>query len=150
MRTYVVRRLLLVPPMLFVISLALFWLLNALPGDAALLSVGFQNGACKECMANFEKELGIDRPFLVQYFGRSLVNQQEIMPQIRERIGNTAEIGVLTVILSAIIGMPIGIISAIKAGSLLDYALRTFSIVGLSIPNFWLATVLITLPVIWW
>jgi peptide/nickel transport system permease protein len=161
MRTYVFRRLLLMIPMLFVISLVLFWLLNSLPGDAALLSVGFQNGACKECMANFEKELGIDRPFFVQYFdwlwhalqldfGRSLVSRQEIMPQIRERIGNTAEIGVLTLVFSTLIGIPLGVISAIKSGSVVDYLSRTFSIIGLSVPNFWLATVLITLPVIWW
>lgn len=161
MRTYVIRRLLLMIPMLFMISLVLFWLLNSLPGDAALLSVGFQNGACKECMANFEKELGIDRPFFVQYFdwlwhalqldfGRSLVSRQEIMPQIRERIGNTAEIGLLTLTFSTLIGIPLGVISAIKASSVLDYLLRTFSIIGLSVPNFWLATVLITLPVIWW
>jgi peptide/nickel transport system permease protein len=161
MRAYIVRRLLLIPPMLFVISLFLFWLLNVLPGDAAIVSVGFQSGNCVECMENFEEQLGIDRPFFVQYFdwlagairldfGKSLVDQQEITPQIQERIWNTVEIGILTVILSTLIGVPVGIISAVRAGTGIDYFLRTFSVVGLSVPNFWLATLLITLPVIWW
>lgn len=147
--------------MLLAISLFLFWLLNSLPGNAAILSIGFQSGNCRECMANFEKELGIDRPFLVQYadwlghavqldFGKSLVDHREITPKIKDRIGNTAEIGILTVFLSALIGIAIGIVSAVKAGSLADYLLRIVSVIGLSVPNFWLATLVIILPVIWW
>src|SRR5687768_4451540 len=148
MRAYILRRLVLLPPMLFVISLFLFWLLNALPGDAAIISIGFQSGHCVECMAAFEKQLGIDRPFFVQYFdwlfhaiqldfGKSLVDQRPITPKITERIGNTIEIGLLTLVLSTLMGVAIGVASAVKAGSVFDYVLRTFSVVGLSVPSFW-------------
>src|SRR5262249_47883988 len=161
MQGYVLRRLLFVPPMLFVISLFMFWLLNALPGSAALTSVGMSQGHCTECIRNFEKQFGLDRPFIVQYadwawhavrldFGVAITDQKPIMPRIKERIGNTAELGLLTVLITVLIGVPIGLVSAIRPGSPVDYLVRLISVFGLSVPSFWLATLVITLPVIWW
>ncbi len=147
--------------MLFIISLLLFWLLNSVPGNAAIFRIGLQSGNCVACRENLEADLGLDRPFFVQYFdwashaarldfGKTLTDRKEIAPKIQERIGNTVEIGVLTILLTILMGVPIGIISAVKSGAMVDYVLRFTSILGLSVPNFWIATILITLPVIWW
>ena len=162
MQAYIARRLLAVPFMLLGMSLLLFWLLFLRPGNAALTNFGLvspdQNAGAIE---NLEKEYGLDRPFFVQYgdwawnalqgdLGLSLKNRRSISGQIGDRIGTTIELGLLTILLTAIIGIPIGIISAVKAGSWLDGVLRIGAITGISIPNFWLGTLVITLPVIWW
>jgi peptide/nickel transport system permease protein len=138
----------------------LFWLLLPQPGNAAILRVG-STGTCDECVKNLEERLGLDRPFIVQYgdwlghavrgdFGQSLTNGQEILPRIRQALSPTIELAALATILSAAIGSALGVLSAVRPNSILDYCLRSISILGLSIPQFWLATLIIVLPQIWW
>ncbi len=162
MQAYIARRLIVVPFMLFGMSLLLFWLLFLRPGNAALTGFGLvspdQNA---KAIASLEEEFGLDRPFFVQYgnwawgairgdFGISLKNRRPVTPEIRSRLPVTAELGLLTVLLTAVIGIPVGIISAIRPGTFLDGFLRIMTISGISVPNFWVATLVITLPAIWW
>ena len=105
-----------------------------------------------------EARMGLDKPWYEQYgrwlgkavqgdFGDSLVPpQSSVMGQIKGRLANTIEIGILTILISAVLGIPIGIISAVKRNSFLDVSLRTLTILGISIPNFWTATLLLVLP----
>ena len=162
MRNYIFRRLLAVPFMLLGMSMLLFWLLFLRPGDAAIANFGFvspeqQAGA----IANLQKELGLDDPPHVQYLrwlghavrgdlGESLRTHRSISGEIADRIGNTIELGILSILLSLLIGVPAGIISAVKAGTWIDYLLRVVTIAGISVPGFWIGTLLLTLPAIWW
>lgn len=160
MPAYIVRRLIGLPLMLLAMSLVLFLLLYIRPGNAALdVSGGFNDVATQKA---FEKALGLNRPWYVQYLdwlshavrgdlGRSLKPPRKAVgAQIRERIGNTVEIGVLTIVMSSIIGITVGVISAVRRNSWLDYVFRVSSIAGISVPVFWTATLLLTLPAIWW
>jgi peptide/nickel transport system permease protein len=159
MRNYIIRRLLLMPFMLLAMSALLFYLLQIQPGDAALLKIG-ATGNCQECLDRVREELGLNKPPVVQYFiwlgnilrgdfGKTLGTNDPIGPEIRAALPKTIEIGVLTIILTLIIGIPVGVISAVKQGTFLDYFLRVVTVAGLSIPSFWLGTLLILLPVLW-
>ena len=142
--------------MLIGLSLLLFLLLWVRPGSAAF---GVAGGLSLDTdFERLEERMGLNKPWYEQYgmwlgkavqgdFGNSLVPpQNSVTSQISGRVGNTIEIGLLTIIISAIIGIPIGIISAVKRNSKLDVALRTITILGISVPNFWTATLLLVLP----
>jgi peptide/nickel transport system permease protein len=73
-----------------------------------------------------------------------------VTSELGERFSNTLQLGLITIAFTLIIGIPIGIISAVKAGTVVDYLLRFFSILGLSVPSFWIATLVIFMPLIWW
>jgi peptide/nickel transport system permease protein len=145
-----------VPLMLIGLSLLLFLLLWVRPGSAAF---GVAGGLSLDTdFERLEERMGLNKPWYEQYgmwlgkavqgdFGNSLVPpQNSVTSQISGRVGNTIEIGLLTIIISAIIGIPIGIISAVKRNSKLDVTLRTITILGISVPNFWTATLLLVLP----
>ncbi|HWO93278.1 MAG TPA: ABC transporter permease, partial [Dehalococcoidia bacterium] len=103
----------------------------------------------------------LDDPLPVQYldwvgdiargdFGESLLTTQDIGKEIRKRFPVTAELAVLAVLFSIVIGLPAGVIAAIRQDTPLDYVVRVLSILGLAVPGFWLASLIITLPAIWW
>lgn len=161
MRAYIIRRLLLVPLIVVIVSIMTFSLVRILPGDAAVARLGAQAGACQECLDRARQELGLDKSYPEQYgkwfkgairgdFGLSNATTRAIGPELRERALVTLQLGVVSILLTILIGVPIGVISAVKAGRPLDYGLRVFSILGLSVPNFWLATLVVYLPVYWW
>ncbi|MFN0096636.1 MAG: ABC transporter permease [Dehalococcoidia bacterium] len=161
MRAYIIRRLIAVPLMLLAMSFFLFILLFIRPGNAALaVSGGFNEAGARS--EEFERSLGLDRPWYIQYLdwlgdavrgdlGQALKPpRHSVTGQIKDRIGNTAEIGLLTIALSAIIGLTVGVLSAAKRNSSVDYILRLVTIVGISVPSFWTATLLVTLPAKYW
>ena len=160
MRAYILRRLVVLPVMLLVMSLILFLLLFIRPGNAAFAVVGGFNSAASA--REFEHNLGLDRPWYEQYFewaGRAVRGdlgnglkppRRSVNDEIKQRIGPTVTIGILTIVMSAIIGIAVGIFSAVKRNSWLDYVLRVTTIAGISVPNFWIATLFVILPVIWW
>jgi peptide/nickel transport system permease protein len=161
MRTYILRRLALLPLTLFGVSILSFTLIRALPSDAATIRLGASGSACEECIEVVRKELGLDRSKPEQYllwlgnalrgdFGLSTATRRPVAPELRSRFMTTLELGLLTVALTLAIGVPVGAISAVRAHSTGDYAARFFSILGLSIPNFWLGTLVIYLPANWW
>ncbi|HJP41750.1 MAG TPA: ABC transporter permease, partial [Dehalococcoidia bacterium] len=157
----IIRRLLALPFMLVGISLLLFLLLFIRPGNAAFANIASIGdfGAQEEI---FEEKFGLNRPWYVQYldwlgnaargdFGDSLTPPQDgVTEQIQERIWNTVEIGLLTIAISAVIGIGVGALSAVKRNSWVDYLFRVVTIAGISVPNFWTATLLLTLPALWW
>ncbi|MBH76950.1 MAG: hypothetical protein CL897_01770 [Dehalococcoidia bacterium] len=159
MWTYVIRRLVAIPLMLFVLSFVLFLLVWTLPGDAAFATVaGIEEARNLDA---WRAEFGLDRPWHVQYFdwlggiitgdfGKSLTPPYDpVSRSITERLPNTIEIGLVTVLLSAAVSLPVGIISAVRRNTFLDYLLRTGTILGISIPNFWLGTLVIIYAIVW-
>jgi peptide/nickel transport system permease protein len=151
---YIVRRLALMLVTLFGISVIIFVLLRIVPGnivDILFDAAGFVDQADK---ANLEKELGLDQPILVQYvqwigglargdLGYSYVSEKPALQEILPRIPITARLAALALLFSAAIGIPLGVISAVKQGTRLDYALRVVSLSGLSLPSFWLGLLIL-------
>jgi peptide/nickel transport system permease protein len=161
MRAYIIRRLAIFPVFLFVVSVVTFIVIRSLPGDAALVNLGIGNAACTECREQIREELGLNKPLPEQYwiwlsnavtgdFGNSTVHKREIAPEVADRLLNTLEITIAAVLFTVLLGVPLGAISAIRSGGVTDYAARGVAILGLSIPNFWIATLVVILPAIWW
>jgi peptide/nickel transport system permease protein len=159
--TYIIRRLAVFPLFLFVVSVITFVIIRGLPGDAALVNLGLGNAGCEECRLAIRERLGLNKPLPEQYriwvtnalqgdLGASTTNKQEIAPQVRERAWNTLQITLASMVLTVLIGVPLGAISAIYHGRIGDYLARVVAILGLSVPNFWLGTLVVTLPAIWW
>ena len=159
MWTYVIRRLIAIPVMLFILSFVLFLLIWTLPGDAAFSIVA--GIAESRNLDAFREMLGLDKPWYVQYFnwlggifqgdlGTSLTPpHNSVNRAIAERLPNTIEIGVITIILSAVVSVPVGIISAVRRNTALDYVLRAGTILGISVPNFWTGTLIIIYAIVW-
>ena len=161
MRAYVLRRLAVFPVFLLAISLATFVVIRWLPGDAALVRIGIGNAGCDVCVENIRKDLGLDKSLPEQYWiwlsgavhgdlGKSTTNGRPIEPEIRSRAWNTLQITVAAMMITALIGIPLGAISALRPNGLLDYSARFLAILGLSVPNFWVGTLVVLLPALWW
>lgn len=166
MRQYILRRLLIAIPMLFVTSLIIFLLMRLLPGDMAMamLSLGTQerSGVFRpEELEALRQQLGLNRPIWVQYgewvwgllhfdLGVSPVNHQNVADEVLRALPVTLELGLIAFLLSILIALPIGIISAVRQDTWQDYLGRLFAIGGLSIPEFWLGTLFILGPLLWW
>ncbi len=161
MRTYILRRLILVPFIVFVVSVITFMFVRILPGDVAVTRLGAAGQNCDTCVQKVRESLNLDKPYPEQYwlwfkdairgdFGLSASSTQEITPELRERAAVTLQLGAITILFTVLIGVPIGVISAVKSGRATDYFLRFFSILGLSVPNFWTATLVVILPSYWW
>lgn len=155
MRQYVLKRLFLMIPTLFFISLLVFILTRLIPGDVVELMLQDQGYA--ENAAALRTLLGLDRPIHVQYvawlgkvlqgnLGTSLWTKNAVLDEILYRFPVTLELGVLALFFAIVMALPIGILSATRQDTLQDYAARSIAIGGLSIPNFWLATMAIVLP----
>jgi len=161
---YVIRRLLLIIPTLFMVTILVFLLSHFIPGDAidilaAELEQVTGEQVDREMVAHL---LGLDMPIHEQYgrwvgniilhgdFGTSLRSQYSVGGEIAARVPVTFELGILAIIIGAIIAIPIGILSAIRQDTLADYVGRSFSIVMISVPVFWVATIVMIYPSIWW
>ena len=150
MREYILKRLLLFIPTIILVTLVIFTLMRVIPGDPALLILSGARGGgvfTDEDLANLRHELGTDRPAVVQYgdwmwgllhgdLGRSLYGGYKVKDELLPRIPLTLELAFLAVILSVILAVPLGVLSAIKQDSILDYVARVFSFTGISIPTF--------------
>jgi peptide/nickel transport system permease protein len=159
MRNYLVKRLLAAIPSLLIASLIVFTLPRLLPGDVVQLML--EERAYGKDLADLQARLGLDRPFYVQYFtwvgrvvrgdlGESLWTKRPVTQELLQRLPVTLVLGAMAVAFAVLIGVPIGVLSAARADTLRDYAARSAAILGLSIPNFWLGTLVIILPAIWW
>src|SRR5262249_50250019 len=105
--------------------------------------------------------LGLDRPFHVQYvewlgravggdLGEPLWTRRPVLQELGQRLPVTAELAVYATVIALLIALPVGVLAAARQDSVADYIVRSLAILGLSVPNFWLATLLIVLPAIWW
>ena len=164
MRAYVIRRVLLVIPTLFILSALVFLSVRFLPGDAidVMLDKAGWIGAVNVDRAALEQMLGLDRPAYVQYgrwiggivlrgtLGESLWGGEAIESKIIERLPVTLELGFLAIVIGLLIAVPVGVYSAIRQDTVGDYAGRTVAVIGLAMPNFWLGVLVMLYPVIWW
>ena len=159
MRDYIIRRLLLLVPIMLGVSFLTFAMFRIIPGDAAILRCGF--GCTPEVVEELRHDLGLDRPWYVQYgdwvwgvvqgdFGESITESGlSVTTDLKRRLPITAEILIMSVILSVVLGVPPGVLSAIRPGTPLDFIARVVSVLGLSIPNFWLGILIITFGLSW-
>ncbi len=154
MSTYVVKRLLLTFPVLVGVSLLVFLMIRIVPGDIVDLMIGPELYVGAEYRAELRAKYGLDQPMYVQYvkwigqiaqgnLGMSLRNDEPVLGTILRRLPLTAELAVLSVLLSALLAVPLGVISAVKRNSATDFVVRLIAMVGLSMPNFWLAAMLL-------
>src|SRR5215470_15419639 len=139
---------------LFGISVLIFTMLRRVPGniaDSVFNAAGMIDTAEK---AKLEKELGLDRPIAVQYvqwigglahgdLGYSYVSEKPAIDEILPRIPITAKLAGLALLFSVVLGVPLGVISAVKQNSALDHVLRVISLSGLSLPAFWLGLLIL-------
>jgi peptide/nickel transport system permease protein len=151
MHRYLIRRLLLTIPVLLGVATLVFSLIHFIPGDPAQAMLG--EGAAPEDVAQLRERLGLNRPLLVQYgsflqglargdLGVSLRNDQPVLQQIVERMPATAELAFASMAVAVLIALPLGIIAAVWRGTAVDYSAMTLSLVGISVPNFWLGPLL--------
>ncbi len=176
MRAYIVRRLLLIIPTMFLVSLLIFFPIRFVPGDVILIMAGEHEwqigvGKAEETLEFIRKELGLDVPVYVQYarwlglvrdkdgeytglfqanLGRSLWTGRPVAEDIFPRIPLTVTLGTMALIISLLLSLPVGIYSAIRQDTAGDYAGRSAAIAFIAIPGFWLATMIMIFPAIWW
>ena len=164
MRTYVIRRLLLFIPSLFILSMLVFFTVRLLPGDAADLLAHRQEFAAVEIDKERLREImGLDVPAHIQYvrwmsgillrgtLGQSLLRgHTPVEEKILGRVPVTLELGAAALSIGLLIALPVGIYSALRQDTLGDYVGRSVAIFGLATPNFWLALMVLIFPSAWW
>jgi peptide/nickel transport system permease protein len=159
LRRYLARRLLVAIPSLLIASLVVFALPRLIPGDVVALML--EEKAYARDLAELRAKLGLDRPLHVQYvdwlgrvlrgdLGESLWTKRPVVEELARRLPVTLELSLLATVFAVLIGVPVGVVSAIRQDTLRDYAARSTAVLGLSVPSFWLATLVIVLPAIWW
>ena len=176
MRTYITRRLLLMIPTLFIVSLIVFFMVRLIPGTIvdAMVAEQMKGGVGVMGMADreaLEHALGMDMPILTQYgrwigvlpdaegsfsgifqgdLGNSLWKGSPVLKEIATKWPVTLELGFLALIIAQLIALPIGIFSALRQDTWGDYIARSFAIFCIAVPGFWLGTMIIVFPSIWW
>ncbi len=161
MQGYIVRRLILAIPTFFIATSLVFMMVRLVPGDIMLtiLEESLVSELSKD-VAQLKAELGLDRPIHEQYvsfigglfrgdLGLTLRDRQSVLDLILTRLPVTFELAILAQTWAIVLAIPIGVISAIRQDTALDYITRSFAILGISLPSFWLATLAVTLPAIW-
>ncbi|MCC6944238.1 MAG: ABC transporter permease [Thermomicrobiales bacterium] len=154
MSQFLARRLLAIVFMLFGMSVLVFGAMRLLPGDIVNLMVGMQSSASAEQREAIEGQYGLDRPLVLQYtdwmggvvrgdLGKSMRSQEPISHEIRRKLPVTLELTFLSLIFAVVVAVPLGIISAIRRNSPVDLFARILGVLGLAIPNFWLAIMLL-------
>jgi peptide/nickel transport system permease protein len=157
---YVARRLLLAIPVLVLSSLIVFSLMRVMPGDALIALMGESGNVGERELAKLRKELGLDRPYTEQYAlwlwqmvsfnpGYSIFTNEPIAVSLRKAIPVTLELAALSMVIGLVVAVPIGVLSATRQDSASDYAGRVVAVSGLSFPDFWLGTLVITFAAIW-
>ena len=171
MFSYIIRRLLLIIPALFIVSILVFFLVRFIPGDVvdAMATRATISGGLDR--ATIEKVLGLDQPLLIQYgrwmgflpqesgefsgviqgdLGNSMWSGSSVKLIVLSRLPVSLELGFLGIIFALVIAIPIGVISAVLQDSFPDYLSRSFAMILISVPNFWIGTLVIVFPAIWW
>ena len=167
MRDYIIRRLLLMIPTMLVVSMVVFLMIRLIPGSVveimAFRMVQSQSGGGEPIsVETIRHSLGLDLPVHVQYmdwmegivtrgdFGTSLWTNRPVTQEILKRAPVTFELGLLAFIIALLVALPVGVISAIRQDSWMDYAGRSFAIISLATPAFWLGTMVMVFPSVWW
>jgi len=153
MWTYIVRRLLIVIPVMLGVAFMVFSAMYLIPGDAvdAMLR---DTGATAEAMARLRAQMGLDQPFHVQFLrflsvlasgdlGRSLVTGRPVADQIASQLPATIELTLAALAIAIIVGVPLGVVAALRRGTWIDTSSMIVALVGVSMPNFWLGLLFI-------
>ncbi|QCJ42223.1 ABC transporter permease [Bacillus sp. S3] len=146
MLMFIIRRLLQTIPVVIGVTFVVFFIMQLVPGDPAVLLAG--EGASKETIEAIREQLGLNRPLFVQYldylmsifrgdFGVSLKNSQPVLDEILVRLPITIELAFFSILITVVLGMAAGIISAIKPYSLTDTSVMIVALLGISLPSFW-------------
>jgi peptide/nickel transport system permease protein len=154
MSKYILRRLVQMVPVLLLVSLVVFSLLHLTPGDPATTMLGQE--ATPEAVAALRERLGLDQPLPVQYvrwlgsvlrgdLGRSIRTNQPVTEAILERLPVTVQLSAMSILIALMIAIPVGIISALRRNTALDSSATTLALLGVALPNFFLAILLIYL-----
>jgi peptide/nickel transport system permease protein len=151
---YILRRVLFAIPTLIGVSIGIFLMVRLLPGDIIDILFGGDQTASEEIKAQAREQLGLNGSYPEQYwrwisgvlqgdFGYSLRNTEPVSNIILKSLTVTLELVVLALLIAVLVGVPLGVISAVKRDSAADYGARVGGLIGLSIPSFWLATLLL-------
>jgi peptide/nickel transport system permease protein len=160
MHKYIIRRLLLAIPVLLISSLIVFGLMRVMPGDALTALMAESGNVSERELQKLRKDLGLDLPYYEQYLiwlwqmvsfnlGYSIFTSEPIPVALKKSIPVTIELALLAMILGLVIAIPLGVLSATRQDKLSDYLGRLVAISGLSLPDFWLGTLVITFAAIW-
>jgi len=168
-RTYIIRRLLLMIPTLWLVSLAVFLLIRLIPGDvidaliaeqALMAEGGTVSGSIDR--ETLEKRMGLDQPMYIQYgrwigdivlrgdLGVSLRQGYPVGEKIAGRLPVTFELGIMAIVIGLVIAIPLGTYSAIRQDTAGDYLGRSLAIIFISVPTFWIGTMVMIYPALWW
>jgi peptide/nickel transport system permease protein len=159
-RQYILRRVALAIPTLGLVSVMVFAMMRLMPGDVAVRMV--EGHAYAPTLEALRRDLGLDRPVHVQYldwiggivlrgdFGHSYWTRQPIWDEFARRFPVTLELALLTILVSVVIGIGVGIVSAVRQDTISDYVGRVLAILALSVPYFGLAVLVVVLPSIYW
>ena len=155
MLRYILKRLFAFIPTVFIVVTIIFFLTRIIPGDPAWVLIGHQL-ATEEKAAEVRKELGLDKPVLTQYgtwlsniikgdFGTSIFYKRPVFEIISEKFPVTLSLASLSLLVTILIGIPLGILSAARHNTRTDYFCTAFSVIGISLPSFWLGFLFIIL-----
>ena len=159
MSGYVLHRLLVAIPSFLIASFIVFALPRLIPGDVVQLMLEEQ--AAGRNLDDLRAKLGLDRPLATQYvewlgrvargdLGESLWTKRPVLGELARRLPVSLELGLLAICFSVAIALPVGILAAVRQDTVADYMARSAAILGLSVPGYWVATLVIILPAIWW
>jgi peptide/nickel transport system permease protein len=160
MYTYALRRLLLAIPVLLLSSVIVFGLMRVMPGDALTALMAESGNVSDRELQKLRKDLGLDRPYHEQYLlwvwqmvtfnpGYSIFTSEPIPIALKKAIPVTIELALLGMGMGLLIAIPVGVLSATRQDKFADYMGRLVAISGLSLPDFWLGTLVITFAAIW-
>jgi peptide/nickel transport system permease protein len=155
MMKYIAKRLALMIPTLFGVAVLVFFMLRVIPGDIVELKLRADGGHITQEILDFERSrLGLNQPLPVQFIdwmkglvtldlGNSMWTGQPVAEEIGVRIGLTLQVAFMAAIISVLIALPLGTISALFRDTWIDYVVRMFTIAGLAVPSFWLGMLII-------
>jgi peptide/nickel transport system permease protein len=156
MLTYILRRLALLAPVLLGVSIVTFALVRQIPGDAVMLMIGIDQRSTPEQIAALRRAHGLDDPMPVQYvkwlghvlqgdLGHSVRTRRPVTDELRLRMPVTVELAILAALFATVPALIVGTLAAVKRNSALDYGATIVTLIGISVPNFFLATLLVLL-----
>lgn len=158
MRDYIIRRLLLLAPIMLGVSFLTYAMFNVVPGDAAVMICQFQ--CTDDTLRDIRHELGLDKPFYKQYtdwlegiftgdLGHSYSSKVSVTSELGHRLPITLELMVMGIFLALLLGIPPGVLSAVRPGTLFDWIGRFISVLWLSVPSFYLGILVIAFGFSW-
>jgi len=162
MSGYIIRRLLFMIPTIIIVTLVVFFITRLIPGDVVELMAAQNVGDVDVDVEQIKERLGLDRPVHIQYgewvvgiitsgdLGVSLWKQTPVTEELFRRFPVSFELGLVAIIVGLIIALPIGMYSALRQDTVGDYLGRSVAIAFIALPTFWIGTMVVVFPSIWW